>query len=187
MPKNLFRRFLPDRAWLGRQRSLQYALGDLIHDPNLWNLNRRSVSGGIAIGVLIAWLPLPAQMAAAALLALSLRVNLPLAVIATWISNPLTMAPMYWSGYSLGVRLLGERPPRSGFEPSVQWFMAEFYRIWEPLLLGCLLLGALSAATAYALTRLLWRWQILRQINRRARLRRARRRGAGNRGAESDD
>ncbi len=185
MPKHIFRRILPDRAWLGRQRSLQYALGDLIHDPNLWYLNRRSVSGGVAIGVLIAWLPLPVQMVAAGLLALSLRVNLPLAVIVTWISNPLTMAPMYWSGYSLGVRLLGDRP-RSGFEPSVKWFMAEFYRIWEPLLLGCLLLGAVSAALAYAITRLLWRWQILRQLDRRARIRRARKRGTAARG-KSDD
>lgn len=175
MPKHFFRRYLPDRAWIRRQRSLQFALGDLVHDPNLWHLNRRSVSGAIAVGVFVAWIPLPVQMITAALAALWLRVNLPLSILVTWVSNPLTMAPMYWSGYRLGVRLLGERA-RTGFEPSLHWFVAEFYRIWEPLLLGCVLLGILSAALAYVVTRLLWRWQVLRELRRRALRRSARRR-----------
>ncbi len=177
MPKRFLRRYLPDRAWLRRQRSLQYALGDLVHDPNLWHLNRRSVSGGIAIGVFAAWIPLPVQMLTAGVLALWLRSNLPLSVIVTWISNPLTMGPMFWSGYRLGVRLLGERP-RTGFEPSMQWLMKEFYRIWEPLLIGCLLLGAVSAALAYAATRVIWRWHIHHQRQKRT-LRRSKARDGG--------
>lgn len=166
MPRNFLRRYLPDTAWLRRQRSLRYALGDLIHDPNLWHLNRRSVSGGIAIGVFAAWIPLPAQMISAALLALMLHANLPLGVLVTWISNPITMPPMFWTAYRLGVRLLGESAP-TGFEPSLKWFVAEFYRIWEPLLLGSLILGLASAGLAYGLTRLLWRLEILRQLRRR--------------------
>lgn len=170
MPRNFFRRYLPDAAWFSRQRSLRYAFGDLIHDPNLWHLNRRSVSGGIAIGVFVAWIPLPVQMVTAALLALMFRVNLPLGVLLTWISNPLTMPPMYWTGYRLGVRLLGERT-QLGFEPSLRWFAAEFYRIWEPLILGSLILGMVSAGLAYGVARLLWRLEVIRQLRRRGRAR----------------
>lgn len=174
MPRNFFRRYLPDAAWLNRQRSLRYALGGVIHDPNLWHLNRRSISGGIAIGVFVAWIPLPVQMVTAALIALMLRVNLPLAVLLTWISNPLTMPPMYWSGYRLGVRLLGERA-QVGFEPSLRWFIAEFYRIWEPLMLGSLVLGVLSAGLAYGVMRLLWRLAVIRHHRQRTRARLRRR------------
>ena len=91
-----------------------------------------------------------------ALLTLALRANLPLGVLLTWVSNPITMPPMYWSAYRLGTRLLGEHAS-PGFEPSLKWFLAEFYRIWEPLMLGSLLLGVASAGLAYGLTRLLWR------------------------------
>lgn len=177
MPRNFFRRYLPGRAWLARQRSLQYALGDLIHDPNLWHLNRRSVSGGVAVGVFAAWIPFPVQMLTAGVLALFFRVNLPLGVILTWVSNPVTLGPMYWSGYRLGLRMMGERPQPLGFEPSLQWLASEFYRIWEPLLLGCLVLGTVSAGTAYLVMRMLWRWQIIRQLHRRTRRRRAKRCG----------
>lgn len=170
MPRNFFRRHLPDTAWLRRQRPVRYALGNLIHDSNLWHLNRRSVSGGIAIGVFAAWIPLPAQMVTAALLALTLRANLPLGVILTWISNPITMPPMYWTAYRLGTRLLGERA-HTGFEPSLRWFVGEFYRIWEPLMLGSLVLGIGSAGIAYVVTRLLWRLEVIRQMRRRGRAR----------------
>jgi uncharacterized protein (DUF2062 family) len=166
MPRKFFRRHLPDTAWLHRQRPLRYALGDLIHNPNLWHLNRRSVSGGIAVGLFVAWIPLPIQMLTAALLTLALRANLPLGVLLTWVSNPITMPPMYWTAYRLGTRLLGEDSAQ-GFEPSLKWFLAEFYRIWEPLMLGSLLLGLASAGLAYGLTRLLWRLEIIRQMRRR--------------------
>jgi uncharacterized protein (DUF2062 family) len=166
MPRKFLRRHLPDTAWLRRQRPLRYALGDLIHDPNLWHLNRRSVSGGIAVGVFVAWIPLPVQMLTAALLTLGLRANLPLGVLLTWVSNPITMPPMYWTAYRLGTRLLGEDASQ-GFEPSLKWFLAEFYRIWEPLMLGSLLLGITTAGFAYGLTRLLWRLEIVRQMRRR--------------------
>lgn len=169
MSRNFLRRYLPDRTWIRSQRSLQYALGDLVHDANLWHLNRRSVSGGIAIGVFIAWIPLPVQMVSAGLLALLFRVNLPLAVVFVWVSNPFTMGPMYWGGYRLGVFLLDKQPQRLPFEPSLGWVVGEFHRIWEPLFLGSLLLGALSAGLAYLLTRVIWRWQVVRALRSRPR------------------
>lgn len=167
MPKHFFRRYLPDAARLRRHRSLRFALGDLVHDPNLWHLNRRSVSGGFAIGLFMAWIPLPIQMGTAGLLALLFRVNLPLSVVLVWVSNPLTMGPMYWFGLRIGNALLGERPERAAFEPSLRWLVVEFHRIWEPLFLGCVLLGLLSAGLGYLGVRLAWRVQVIRHLHQR--------------------
>lgn len=163
MPKNFFRRYLPNLAELKeRHSSLRVALGDLLHDPNVWHLNRRSVSGGFAVGLFIAWIPLPIQMLAAAALALLLRVNLPLSVVLVWITNPLTMGPMFWFAWKVGTLLLGIEHEPLLFSPTLDWFTAGIGRIWLPLTLGCLLLGAISSALGYLLCRLIWRLHVVR-------------------------
>lgn len=170
MPKNFFRRYLPNRAEIGERHSLRLALGDLLHDPNVWHLNRRSVSGGFAVGLFIAWIPLPIQMLAAAALALLFRVNLPLSVVLVWITNPLTMGPMFWFAWRVGSLFPGIEYAPLMFEPTLHWFTAGIARIWLPLTLGCLLLGAISSALGYLLCRLIWRLHVVRYfLNRRER------------------
>jgi len=167
MPKKFFRRYLPNRSAIKEQTSLRLALGDLLHDPNIWHLNRRSVSGAFAIGLFLAWIPLPIQMPVAGLLALLLRVNLPLAVVLVWISNPLTWGPMFWFAWKVGVVLLGIEHVPVEFESTLQWFTTGLARIWLPLTVGSLLLGALSSALGYLLCRLFWRYHVIRHILRR--------------------
>lgn len=169
MPKKFFRRYLPQKSELREQHSLRLALGDLLHDPNLWHLNRRSVSGGFAVGLFVAWIPLPIQMVTAGLLAILFRVNLALSVVLVWITNPLTIGPMLWLAWRVGAFLLGiERVPVA-FEPTLEWFTTGLARVWLPLTLGCLLLGALSAALGYLVCRLFWRYHVIRHLLRRRR------------------
>jgi uncharacterized protein (DUF2062 family) len=169
MPKKFFRRYLPAPRELRQSRQLRFALGDLLHDANLWHLNRRSVSGGFAVGLFVAWIPLPIQMISAGLLALLFRVNLPLAVVLVWITNPLTMGPMYWFAWWLGAALLGhEHVPRQ-FEFTFDWFGAEIAQIWQPLFLGCALLAVASSAAGYLICRLFWRYQVIRALLARRR------------------
>ncbi len=177
MPKKLIRRYLPTPRDLRAYASLRYALGGRLHDPDVWHLNRRSASGAVAVGLLIAWVPLPVQMVVAALLALLLRVNLPLSVIAVWVSNPLTMGPMYWFAWRLGRWLLDEPYVPIQFEPTFAWLTAEIGMIWQPLGLGCLLLGIASAAFGYVVTRLFWRFHVIRTLLLRRRHRAASRNG----------
>ena len=40
---------------------------------------------------------------------------------------------------------------------SLKWVTGQFVTIWQPLLLGCVLLGALLAFIGYAALDLLWR------------------------------
>lgn len=148
--------------------------GRLLHDPNLWHLNRRSVAGGLAIGLFMAFMPMPFQMLPAAALAILLRVNLPMALASVWVSNPLTMAPMLYFQYRLGMMVLGERLRESMFEPTLQWFWMELSRIWQPLLLGSVLCGLLTALAGYGFIHLIWRMNIRRHLRRRKEKRVAR-------------
>lgn len=169
MPKKFFRRYLPSRSELKQQTSLRFALSDLLHDPNLWHLNRRSVSGGFAVGLFLAWIPVPIQMPLAAIAALIFRVNLPLSVVLVWISNPLTWVPMFWIAWKVGTILLGIEYVPVAFEPTLEWFAAGIAKVWLPLTVGSLLLAIVSSGLGFALCRLLWRLHVTRHFLRRRR------------------
>lgn len=174
MPKKFLRRYLPGPTALHRHHQLRLTLGALLHDPNLWHLNRRSVSGGIALGLFLTWIPLPGQMVAAGLLALLLRVNLPLSVVLVWVSNPVTMGPMYWFGWWLGAALLGREHIPRRFEFTFDWFTAEVGQIWQPLFLGCLIMAIVSAGAGLLVVRLFWRYHVIRSLLERRRARKDR-------------
>jgi uncharacterized protein len=175
MSKQFFRRYLPRNSReFDHDGSLRRVIGKRLVDPNVWHLNRRSISGGIAIGLFLAWIPMPFQTIPAAVLALLLRVNLPIAVIAIWVSNPLTWTPMYWFAYRLGLLILDRNPVRVEFAPEWSWFFGEMLRIWQPLLLGCIIMAAISAGLGYGLTRLIWRWHVITDLLERRRRRKVR-------------
>ncbi len=90
MARNLLKRFIPTPAAIKSNPALHF-LGDLLHDPNLFHLNRHSVSVAFFWGLFIALLPIPGQMPVAAGAALLLRCNLPITVALVWITNPFTM------------------------------------------------------------------------------------------------
>ncbi len=168
MPRRFIRRYLPDPHRVKNHRSLR-VFGDLLHSPNLWHLNRHSVSGAVAIGLFVAFVPLPIQMPLAAILAIAARTNLPISVVVVWVSNPLTMAPLFYSGYKLGEWMLGQTPGEFSFEPTLTWFATQFSLVWQPLLLGCLTLGAGSALLGYITVRLAWRLYVAQKWSKRRR------------------
>ena len=174
MPRKLIKRIIPDHKKIREHKHLRF-FGTLLHDPNLWHLNRRSVRGAITIGLFMAFMPFPSQMLLAAAAAIMARVNLPISVALVWISNPLTIPPMFYSAYKVGTWILNIPRRELEFELSVQWMMAEVGAIWAPLLTGCLVLGTLSAAAGNIAIRLLWRmhvWQYIKKRRERRKLRR---------------
>ncbi|MEC8208404.1 MAG: DUF2062 domain-containing protein, partial [Pseudomonadota bacterium] len=48
MPKKFIRRFLPDHQSIKQNKALKI-FGKVLHEPNLWHLNRRSASGAFGI------------------------------------------------------------------------------------------------------------------------------------------
>ncbi|NOX92117.1 MAG: DUF2062 domain-containing protein, partial [Gammaproteobacteria bacterium] len=74
MPKRIIKRFMPNPQMIRNHKHLQF-LGTLLHDPNIFHLNRRSVSGAFSVGLFMAFVPIPLQMIFAAIGAIVLRVN----------------------------------------------------------------------------------------------------------------
>lgn len=167
MAKHIIRRLFPDPHRVREHKSLRF-LGSLLHDPNLWHLNRRSVAGGFAAGLFMAFLPVPFQMALAATAAIALRVNLPIAVALVWLSNPLTMPPIFFFAYKVGTLVLGSRATHTpSFQLSAQWFGDEFLEIWKPLLVGSLLFSIGSSFLGYVGMRLFWRANVVHRWKKR--------------------
>jgi len=163
MPKQFLRKHLPDPHKITQSKSLRI-FGKWLHEPNLWHMNRKSVSMAFLVGLFVMWIPLPSQMIIAAGAAIVLRCNLPISVALVWITNPLTMPPMFYAAYLVGNNLLGTPPGTSEFEASFDWIAQQMSIIWQPFLLGCLILAVLSSIAGFAGIRLLWRLHILKYI-----------------------
>ena len=162
MPRHMLQRYLPDRRQIRDHKHLR-VFGERLHDPNLWHFNRRSVAGALGVGVFISLLPIPGQMLVAAAAAIWLRLNLPLAVATVWITNPLTMPPIFYFNYKVGLWLLNSRPHFHFVNPSLDWLIEHARIIAAPLLLGSLIVGIVFGSLSYVAARVAWRCHILRK------------------------
>lgn len=183
MPKKFFKRHMPDAHKVRHHKHLRF-LGTLLHDPNLWHLNRRSVSGAVALGLFMAFMPIPLQMIPAAALAIVLHFNLPITTALVWVCNPITLPPMFYFSYKLGSLMLGRMPEDVHFSPSWDWLSWEWVSwewLWEtvdeigqPYLLGSFTLAIISALLSWLLVQGLWRLSVTRDWNKRKKSRQAR-------------
>jgi len=99
--------------------------------------------------------------------ALLLRVNVPIAAVTPLITNPLTMAPIFYWEYSLG-RLILDIPPRDfAIELSWDWVTSGFLAIWKPLLLGCFISATIVASISYVFVSVAWRLIVAARYRRR--------------------
>lgn len=166
MPKKFIKRFLPDPHTIREHKHLRM-FGSALHDPNLWHLNRRSVSVAFAIGLFMAFVPMPFQMIPAAALSIFLRANILIAIALVWISNPLTIPPIFYFCYLVGTMILGAQVNQFAFEVSWQWFTSELSLVWQPFLLGCLVVAITSSFVGYWGMRGLWRWHVVKEWEKR--------------------
>ena len=157
---------MPDHDSIRKNKNISI-FGSLLAKPYLWHLNRRTASGAFAVGLFCAWIPVPMQMLIAAAGAIFFKVNLPLSVALVWVSNPITMPPLFYFAYLLGAWVLDIPAKEFEFELSLEWLQLQMGTIMEPLVLGCLLMGFVSSILGYAIIRLLWRLQIVRHIKQR--------------------
>lgn len=164
--RDIFKRYLPEHRTIREHRHIRL-FGERLHDHALWHLTRRSVSGGVAIGLLCAFIPFFGQMLAAAALAIYFRVNLPVAAVFTWVSNPLTFAPLAFLAYRIGSWFLGQPLHYTQFHLSYDGLLAVLSEIWLPVLLGNLVLGMILATVGYYGTHLLWRLLLLQKRDER--------------------
>lgn len=156
MPRRFFRKFGFKRHRISQQWYLS-PVRHLLQDPAYWGIRRKTVVPGFSLGLFIAFTPIPAHTLLAVLLALVLRVNIPATIIGTLLTNPLTMVPIFLLAYRVGLFLLGFEPQAFEPEMSLEWLTHGFLNVWQPLLLGSILCGALAALIGYIGLDLLWR------------------------------
>jgi uncharacterized protein (DUF2062 family) len=183
MPRKFFKRYMPSADKV-RQVRIMGVFGDALFHPALWDLNRRSAAGGVATGLFCGLIPGPLQMLGAGVIAILFRVNLPLALLATLYTNPITIVPIYLVAFRLGSFVLGAAggtppdpppdwvwsQPMASMEAMGQWMLG----LGAPLALGVFLLACILAATGYVLVRVGWSAYLRRAWHRRRQKRQAR-------------
>ncbi|MCH9645051.1 MAG: DUF2062 domain-containing protein [Proteobacteria bacterium] len=159
--KKLLKRYSPDPHEVKNHKHLGW-LSKHLHDPSLWNFNRKSISKAFAVGLFFAFIPVPFQMLLAAPGAVIFSANLPLSIALVWITNPFTMAPIYYGCYKLGAWLLGVQIETDAVM-SLEYVWQVFGTIWQPFLLGCLVVSVLSALMGYFGVQLIYRYRVYRR------------------------
>ena len=174
-----FRRWLPSHEAMQRNRWLS-RFAHLQH-PNLWHLNRHSVAAGVGIGLFAGLLPPPFQMLSAALIAIAVHGNLPVAVLTTLYTNPLTFGPLYVLAYFVGKTITGENgglvaPPDFAWSNIGPWMEALWQwtvSLGKPLVIGVVTLSVLFGALGWVTVHLGWRVYVRTAWKRRCARRRA--------------
>lgn len=169
MARNVIKKYLPDPASLKEHKYLSL-LGTRLYDPGLWHLHRRSASLAAFFGLFCAFLPIPLQMVIAAIIAIAVRCNLPLTICLVWITNPVTIPPIFYGTYKIGVWMLNY-PETIEFQLSMEWLQSQIPNIWVPLVTGSLTCGLISGILGYLFIRLFWRWHVVKRWEKRKTLR----------------
>lgn len=131
----------------------------------------RAIAGGLGVGTFIAFTPtMGIQLILAVIVATMFNMNRPASMIPVWITNPITVAPIYTFNYWLGCKFVAGPPLRevSDLFIDIGSTMAhlEFWEIKEqvlavfhmgreiliPLLIGSIAIGTVTGLATYFLT-----------------------------------
>lgn len=164
--KSWFKNRIPTREQLQQNKSLRF-LGEHLYQSNLWHFNRHSAPRALAIGLFWAMIPMPMQMLAAALVAAPLRAYLPLSIGSVWLTNPVTMPPIFYGNYLLGAWLLNTPAVSMPDEWSLEWLADMSLTHWQPLYFGSLVAAIGCAIIGYFGMNLYYRRSVLHKWNNR--------------------
>jgi len=141
----------------------------LLDDPAYWCLNRRNVTRAFALGLFLSFVPLPGHLIMAPTLAVLARLNIPATVAGVLLTNPFTMVPLYFIAYWVGCQLLHLPLKPFDFQMTWDWISTALLPIWKPFLLGCLVMGLLTAVVGYILLGGIWHLSLVLNYHRRKR------------------
>lgn len=156
MPKERLKKILPTHEKIKKQRFLK-VFGKLLDKKDLWSLSRKKVLGGVFIGIFVACLPMPFQMVLSTLLAIIFSVNLPLSFALIFISNPITMPPLFYFEYHIGKLLIKPvNPIEFNFESMYDNFEEIALSLWS----GAIVVGIFSSVVCVVVVNFLWIYSV---------------------------
>lgn len=120
-----------------------------------FGINRRSVTRGVAVGLFWGFIPMPMQMLAVIATTPFIKFNVPIAISMVWLSNPVTMPPMYYMEYLTGNFILGQEGIQD-IELTVEWFKTNIGDIFLPLYVGTAFYSIVVTGIIYLILNRLW-------------------------------
>ena len=166
-----FARRMPTHAQLSNNR---YVPRSALRSE-LWRFTRRSVPRGVALGIVVGIMVPVAQIVFAAILSMSVRANVPLAALMTFLTNPFT-TPLLWAfSYQVGKWMLRADPAMTlgpydallqvhDFWSGLHWITDE----GKYLVFGLLVVSAVAGAIGYLVSSYIWNATIRRRRRRRS-------------------
>ncbi|MBI1368923.1 MAG: DUF2062 domain-containing protein [Planctomycetes bacterium] len=153
----MFRRHVRARIRLYSAITRRFVLHNLLHadDPP------ERLARGVAIGLFVAFTPtIGFQMGLVLFLAWLFRANKLIGLPMVWISNPVTLVPIYYPCYKLGVMLTRMTPvnakwwsdlahPPEGWWNTVDFYWTQMVDVAVPMWVGCVVVGLLFALPSY--------------------------------------
>ena len=147
-----FLRPLPRRSNVHRYPVLKWFAETAYEKSYLWSFKGKPVQAALFWGIWVSMLPIVGiQMVVVFFISLVVRANLPLIVALQWISNPLTMGPIYFADYKIGMillKLIGVNYPQNKLlSPQYNWSEFSYKELirlidtFPPMLLGGSVLG----------------------------------------------
>ncbi|WP_373487887.1 DUF2062 domain-containing protein [Blastomonas sp.] len=164
---------MPTRESMERSRFMKPFAARVLRSE-LWRFTRRSVPRGVALGMLVGIVVPLGQIFVAALLALPVRANVPVAALTTFITNPIT-TPIFWIvAYQVGKFILridattfGQPVATALNTPEVDSWMQWLTGAASITAVGLVVMGVVLAALSYVLSAFGWRIWIANKRRRR--------------------
>ena len=178
---DLIRRNMPTREQMEGNRYIR-PFAHRVLRSELWLFTRRSVPRGVALGLLVGIIVPFAQIVFAALLSATVRANVPVAALMTFVTNPATTPAIWIAAYWVGSWLLRAdaatmvAPVNTAIEQTdLQRFLEWLTQAGYETAFGLVVIAVVSAALSYVLSGWIWRAMVARKWSRRLRNRRRQR------------
>lgn len=168
-------RYLKHPRRLKKSRVLKWFSRHFL-DKQVWRPTQHTLAGGLAVGMFITSIIFPGQIPVAVALAGLFRVNVPIAIVACWLSNPFTFAPMIFVEVKIGewfLHLFGMQSDGAAAIAKAQAFFSDAYRgeiawaaLWhrfyellsvaKELYIGAIVIACVLSAMSYIVAYSLW-------------------------------
>lgn len=125
--KKWIKKQIPSATSLQKSRQLK-KLNSFFNSNCFWERDCQTMARGVAAGFAGAVIP-GFQILYAALLVLVLRGNLPVALLCTLITNPLTVVPFTYFIYYIGTLFIGNNNSHFEIKP-FHWDFSSFHAFW---------------------------------------------------------
>ena len=157
-----------------------------VFDRHLWRVEQRGICLGLGLGVFCALLPIPLQMVLASILCIWKRANIPIAVVACWLSPPVTpflvvlpaqVALGHWIFDSLGlpssglnfdevINLHPKDPDFLRVKHGIVITQQDAFRMVQEAIIGVAVSASAMGYLAYVLCRGVWSFFLHHRVER---------------------